>query len=127
MSTPIIPTVPAMWTTFAVPGSQWVYSFQLQNDDGTLMNITNKTFELVVRTSSRASSPVFTVTTTSGANGQITVNTATSTIQVVASPTATALLTGTDVYAVALWMDPNLTDATALLTGTMTARVVAAP
>lgn len=129
MTTPILPTVPAIWTTFATPGSVWSYTFQLLNDDGTLMNIIGKTFELVVRTSVRAAgSPLYSVSNTaSTASGTITVNTGTSTIQVTVNPAATNLLVANTVYSTTLWMDPSLSDATALLTGTLTARAVTAP
>lgn len=70
---------------------------------------------------------IFSVSSTAtNSSGGIVVDTLTSTIQVVITPTATALVTeGGGPYT--LWMDQNLSDATALVTGIFYANVIAAP
>lgn len=120
--------LPVPWTTLASPGSQWVYSFQFENDDGTLMDISTKIFELVVRTSTRdIGTPAVRINSTSvTAQGWITVNTTTSTIQAVMTPTATSTLTSTDTYALTLWMNQGLTDQEAMVNGFLRMRPVAA-
>jgi len=124
---PQIP-LPLPWVTFSNPGSQWSYSFQVQNDDGTLMNIIGKTFELVIRTDQRTSgTPAATINSTSStASGTITVNTATSTVVATLNPVATSALVANTTYSLTLWMDPGLSDATALVNGFMTVRPVTA-
>lgn len=111
-------------------GSAWSETYQLTNNDGTLQNITNKTFEFVIRADpgqTSATTPLATVnSTTPNAAGQITVTTATSTVQVVLNAAATASLTQGQYY-YALWMDPGLPDATAEVEGTWFATQVAAP
>jgi hypothetical protein len=108
-----------LWAANATSGSQWVTSFTLQNDDGTLMDITSKTFEFVVRASATDTSPTPLVKVTStGATsqGSVTVTTAGSTVQVVLAPTATAGIPATGAWH-SLWMDPGLSDATVVLSG----------
>lgn len=113
----------------AAIGSQFNQTYQMYNDDGTLMNITNKTFEFVIRTDPSQTGitvPVASVnSTTSTASGFITVNTLTSTILVTVAATTMAALTQ-QMYVYTLWMDQNLADATALVNGTMFAELVAA-
>lgn len=123
--TPQFP-LPMLWTTFANPGSTWSYSFQVQNDDGTLVNLIGKTFEMVVRPDFRGvGTPTMTINSTSStASGTITVNTSTSTLLATFNPTATNALTTNTVYVITLWMDPGLSDATALVNGYLTARPV---
>ena len=99
------------------------------NDNGTLMNITNKTFEFVIRTDpiqTSVSTPVASVSSVSStASGFITVNTGTSTVLVTVSPSAMSNLTQQG-YVYTLWMDQNLPDAAALVSGTLFAEFVAA-
>jgi len=124
-----MPALPNQLNTTSAAGSQWVTTYTLQNDDGTLMNITGKTFEFVVRPSTTdVTEPALVAvnSTTAGAQGYITVSPSTSTVQVVLSPTATALL-GQSSYPYSLWMDPGLTDATDLVVGTCFSTLVAAP
>ncbi|WP_327066884.1 hypothetical protein [Kitasatospora sp. NBC_01302] len=123
-----MPALPNQLNTTSASGSQWVTSYQLQNDDGTLMNITGKTFEFVIRpTTSDATEPALVSVNSTAANAQgyITVTPATSTLLVVLSPTATALI-GQSAYPYSLWMDPGLSDATDLVTGTFYNALVAA-
>jgi hypothetical protein len=120
--------LPNLYNIQAASGSQYSVSFTVQNDNGSLANITNKTFELVVR--DRTNSPnrtFFSINSTSStANGTITVNTTTSVVSVLVTPTAVNLITnGGGPYT--LWMDPNLSDATALVVGTFFVEPVAAP
>jgi hypothetical protein len=118
--------LPNFFQAIAPIGSQWAQSYQVTNDDGTLANITNKTFELVVRNTQTAAT-VFSVSSTASTTyGTITVTSSSATLQVVLTPTATNLLTGYGAN-YALWMDPNLNDATTLVAGVFYGRTVAQP
>lgn len=125
----MVPTLPnQVNVSDCVAGSQWVETYVLQNDDGTLMNIVGKTFEFVIRpsTSDTAQPAMVAVNSTaSNVQGYITVTTATSTVQVVLSPTATSLL-GQCADPYSLWMDKGLPDATDLVVGTFFSNLVAA-
>lgn len=103
-------------------GSQISQTYQFKNSDGSLMNITGKVFEFVIRSDpseGHAVTPVVSVTSTaSTASGTITVNTLTSTILVTVTATAMATLTQKQ-YVYTLWMDQNLSDATAMVSGTL--------
>lgn len=120
--------LPNNYTIVAAAGSQWSSLFTVYNDDGTLANLSTKVFELVVR--DRLSTPgrvLFTVTSTaSTAYGTIIPNTLNSTVQVIVNAAATSLVTeGGGPYT--LWMNQNLADATALVTGTFYVNPVANP
>jgi len=118
--------LPNFFQAIAPIGSQWAQSYQVANDDGSLTNITNKTFELVVR-SNQSGATVFLVNSTASTSaGTITVTSSTSTLQVVLTPTATNLLSEYGA-SYTLWMDPNLSDATALVAGVFYGRTVAQP
>ena len=121
-------TLPNAVSVVAAIGSQWNQSYQLLNDDGTLMNISNKIFEFVVRTDpsqSSATTPLIRVSSVSAtSSGSITVTTGTSTVLASLSPTAMALLSAGQYY-YALWMDQDLPDATALVSGTLFASLTA--
>lgn len=111
--------MPQLWAANAVSGSQWVQTFTLTNDDGTLMSIAGKGFELVIRASATDTSPTPLAKVTSGgatAQGYININTAASTVQVVLSPTTTASIPSTGAWH-ALWMDAGLADQTEILYG----------
>jgi len=119
--------LPNNYTIVTAVGSQWSASFTIQNDDGTLTDITDKIFEFVVRDRlSTAGRVLFSVnSTTSNTFGGITVNTLTSTVFVSVMPAATALVVeGGGPYT--LWMDQNLSTATALVVGTFYTQLVAA-
>lgn len=124
--------MPALPNAFSIQmgvGSQWSQAYTFQNADGSLIDLTTKTFEFVVRTDPSeltATTPLIKVTTTSGTQGVITVNTSTATATVTLSPTATAVL-AQQAYPYSLWMDPGLTDATAWVTGTVFAFLIAVP
>lgn len=123
-----MPALPNQVQAAAAAGSQWVQSYTLQNDDGTLMNITGKSFEFVIRATVADSSPsplVKVNSTAATAQGAVTVTAASSTLQVVLSPAATALL-GQGARPYTLWMDPGQPDATALVVGTFFSNLVAA-
>lgn len=123
-----MPALPNQLQANAAAGSQWVQTYTLQNDDGTAMNISGKVFEFVIRpTVSDTTEPAMVAVNSTAATGQgyITVTAATSTLQVVLSPTATALL-GQGARPYTLWMDNGLTDATALVVGTFFSNLVAA-
>ena len=110
-------------------GAQWKYSFGFTDDDGTRLDISTYTWRFTIRPStSDETSPALITVSSTGATGQgyITATPATSSIQVVLAPAATALLTGT-AYVFALWMDPGLSDATPWLSGPCYPEPVAAP
>lgn len=74
----MVALLPNNYTIVTAFGSQWSSIFQIQNDDGTLANITNKTFELVVRDTLTSTGVVlFSITTTPSTYGSITVTAAT--------------------------------------------------
>lgn len=111
--------MPQLWAANGSAGSQWVQSFTLTNDDGTLMNIVGKAFEFVIRASATDTSPTPLAKVSSSAataQGYITVTTATSSVQVVLSPTTTAGIPSAGPWH-ALWMDPGLADQTEILYG----------
>lgn len=112
----------------ASAGGQWAATFTLENDDGTPMNIATKTFEFVARTNTApAGTPVVTVTSTgAGADGYMVIDVDAATVQVVLTPTATTNASGGGIP-YTLWMNPGLTDATALVTGTLYSSLVAQP
>lgn len=122
-------TLPNVFSIQMGVGSQWSQNYVLQNADGSLPDLTGKIFEFVVRNDpSELSSvtPVIKVTTTPGSQGQITVNLTTATVSVTLAPVATAALTQ-KTYSYSLWMDQGLTDATAWVTGTVFATLIANP
>lgn len=110
-------------------GSQLNQTYQFKNDDGSLMNITGKVFEFVIRSDpseAHVVTPVAVVTSSASTSaGTITVDTATSTILVSVSALAMANLTQKS-YVYTLWMDQNLSDATAMVNGTLFAMLPAA-
>lgn len=127
--------LPTNYTVITASGSQWTSVVTVYNDDGSLADLTGKSFEFVVR---NATSPnpnvigsigavVFSVNNTSStANGTINVTVSSSQVQVIVTATAVNLLTqGGGVYT--LWMDPSLADATALVTGQFLTQPVPAP
>ncbi|NUQ95272.1 MAG: hypothetical protein HOY79_01475 [Streptomyces sp.] len=121
--------MPPLWAANATAGSQWVTSFTLTNDDGTLMSIVGKSFEFVVRASATDTSPTPLAKVTSSsatAAGYITVSTATSSLQVVLSPTATSGIPPTGSWH-SLWLDPGLPDATLHLSGPFYCQAAPAP
>ncbi len=108
--------MPNLYAIVGSQGSEWTGSFQIQNDDGTLADLTTKTVTFVARYSAndKASPPPVEVTSVaSTSQGVITVDLTTSTVQVFVSATATNWPGGT----YALWMNPGLNDAEALAQG----------
>lgn len=123
-----MPILPNFIPAYATPGSQWATGYTFYNDDDTLMDLTAKTFEFVVRPNTgdqTEPAQIAVNSTTATSQGYITVTLATSSILVVLSPTATSLL-GQSSRPYALWMDPGDTDATAVVVGLMNSRLVAA-
>lgn len=120
-------TLPLPWTASSPQGSQWTYTFTTTN--GLPASITGKTFELVLRPDPRSTGTPSAVINSSAPTGQgsITINTSAVTVTAVLSPTATSALQADTTYAATLWMDPGLTDATALVVGLFTIRAAAAP
>ena len=124
-----MPTLSGLWAANATAGSQWVQTFTLQNDDGSLMDITTKVFEFVVRASATDASPTPLIkVSSSGATSQgyITVTPDSSSLQVVLSPTATAAIPSSGCWH-GLWMDPGLSDATVIVTGPFFCQAAATP
>lgn len=122
-------TLPLSWTTSEPQGSQWFTTFTLQNDDGTPMDITGKTFELVIRGDPKSLvSPIFAKIDSVAPNAQgfITVDVPGASLQAVLNSSTTAAMTSGYTYALALWMDPVLSDATALIVGQFYCQAVAA-
>lgn len=119
--------LPNQWNTTTPAGSQWAQAFQLQNDDGTPVDITGWTWEFVIRPTvvDTASPALVQVTTTVTAQGYITVNISTATVIVVLAPAATALL-GKGARPYALWSQPGTTQATAWVEGAFNTQLVAA-
>lgn len=119
--------LPLRWRTAVVAGAQWSAAFTLLDDDGTRMDISGKTFEFVIRPNSPDATvpPLVKVTSTATAQGYLTVDTATATVQVVLTPAATTLL-GAGCRPFALWMDSGLPDAVCLVEGPFYSRLVAA-
>lgn len=120
--------LPNNYTIVTALDSQWSAVFTLTNDDGTLADITNKVFEFVIR--DRLGGPGMVLASVnsavSTAFGVIIVNLIQSSIEVILTPTAISMITnGGAPYT--LWMDQNLSDATALVTGTIYANPVALP
>lgn len=127
--------LPTNYTIITASGSQWTAVVTVYNDDGTLANLTGKSFEFVVRS---ATSPnpnvigsigavIFSVNDSSStADGTIIVTQSSSQVEVIVTATGVNLLTqGGGPYT--LWMDPGLADATALLTGQFLVQPVPAP
>lgn len=123
-----MPALPNQINAQAVAGSVWDTNYQLQNDDGTAMNIVGKSFEFVIRQAvTDTGSPLVSVNSSGPTSmGSITVNTAASSVFVSLTPAATTLL-GQGAHPYALWMDPGLTTATDLVIGTFNSALAAAP
>lgn len=123
-----MPLLPNNYTIVTAADSQWSAVFTVNNDDGTLTDLTNKTFEMVIRDRLGGAGTVLTSvdSITSTADGTIIVNLITSSFEVILTPAAVNTVTnGGAPYTV--WMDPNLSDATALVTGTIYVNPVAIP
>jgi hypothetical protein len=121
--------LPLPFTGQAYVGAQWQVTFQFFQADGqTLQDITGKTFQAVVRTSTEnVGTPLFSVASSgSTANGSIVITVLTSTVVVTFTPVATAMLSPADSYAVTFWMNPDLTDAVVFASGSLYATPVAA-
>lgn len=118
--------LPNFFSAIAAIDSQWAQTYIVTNDDGSLANISNKTFELVVRDSNTGAVAFSVNNTVSTSAGNIVVTSSAASLQVILTPTATSLLHeyGSNY---ALWMDPNLNDATALVAGVFYGRTVATP
>jgi len=124
-----MPRLPNQVNINAAAGSQWTSGYQLQNDNGTLLDITGMTFEFAIRptASDITAPPLVSVNSTAATvQGYITVTVATATLLVVLSPTATALL-GQSSYPYSLWMNPFTPGATDLVTGTSYCTLVPLP
>jgi len=118
--------LPNFFNAIAAIDSQWSQVYIITNDDGSLANITNKTFELVVRDTNTGLVAFSVNNTASTSAGNIAVTSSAASLQVILTPTATSLLHeyGSNYT---LWMDPTLNDATALVAGIFYGRTVAVP
>lgn len=120
--------LPNNYTIVTAADSQWSGVFTVQNDDGTNADLTNKTFEMVIRNRLGDVGVILAsvTSTASTVDGTIIVNLQNSTLQVILTPTAANTVTsGGAPYT--LWMDPALPDATALVTGIIYVNPVATP
>lgn len=109
------------WGLQVLAGSQAQQVITFTASDGTPYPITGATWEYVVRAAGTATgAPLIDITTTSSADGQITVpGSGLSQVELTISPSATAALApGT--YAHALWMNPGLSTAFTWLSGQLT-------
>lgn len=123
-----MPLLPNNYTIVTAADSQWSGVFTVTNDDGSLADLTNKTFEFVIRDRLGSSGKVLASVSAaaSTANGTIIVNLTQSTVEVILNPVAVNTVTnGGAPYT--LWMDQGLSDATALVTGTIYVNPVAMP
>lgn len=104
-------------------GSQWAQTLQF-----TGVDLTGLTWEFVIRpnVTDVAQPPLVKVTTTVGAQGQITVDLTAKTVQVVLTPAATTLL-GKGARPYALWSNPGTTTATTWCEGVFNSVLVPAP
>lgn len=113
---------------FTLPtGARWNATGTVYNDDGTLANLTGKTFELVLRDELGTNGVVVaSITTTGNTYGQLVVDTTASTVQIVLNPNAVAAILHGQAY-YTLWMDPNLPDAEPLASGIFQTQTIAQP
>jgi hypothetical protein len=120
--------LPNNYTIVTAQNSQWSAVFTIYNDDGTLANITNKVFEFIVLNRiSTVSNTLFSFSSVGfSLYGSMVVNTTNSSVQVIVNPAATNLL-GEGGGPYTFWMDPNLPDQTALVTGVFLTQPVAGP
>jgi len=120
--------LPNTYTIVTAASSQWSAVFTVTNDDGSLTDLTGKTFEMVIRDRLGNVGQVLASVSNgaSTANGTIQVDLQRSTVRVILNPVAVDTVTsGGAPYT--LWMDPNLSDATALVTGIIYVNPVANP
>lgn len=120
--------LPNNYTVITAQGSQWSALYTVYDDDGSLTDISLKVFEFVVRDRlDSAGQVLFSFTSVlSNEYGSMVVNTTNSTVQVTINPVATGMLSeGGGPYT--FWMDQDLPDATALVTGLFLAQIIASP
>lgn len=106
----------------AAAGSQWAQTFQITGTD-----LTGLGWEFVIRPTvvdTTTPAPVR-VTTTPGAQGQISVDVGAGTVQVVLTPAATSLL-GRGAKRYALWSNPGLASALPWCEGVFNIQSIAA-
>lgn len=123
-----MPQLPIQLNASTAAAGQWATTYGLLNDDNTIMSIAGKTFEFVIRPNvADATEPALVAVSSTGATaqGNITVNVAAGTVQVVLNPAATTIL-GDGARPYALWMDPGGFDATPLVAGTFFTKLIAA-
>lgn len=116
-------------TTNVPQGSLYTASYVLTNADGSLYNISAATFEYVVRLfpTDTSITPIVKLTTSSTAQGVLSVNTGTSTVTITLNPAATSALLARNLYAQALWMNPGTTTADPWFSGQFLIVPVAQP
>lgn len=110
------------WDTATAAGPQWAQTF------GIPVDLTGLAWSFVIRINAadRSEPPLVRVTTASSAQGQITVDTVASTVQVVLTPAATAPL-GKGIWAHALYSDRNTSTETCWVEGVFSTSIIAAP
>lgn len=110
-------TLPNYLAIVASRASVWDSTFIFQNDNETPMDITGRTFELVVRpdVNDTAPTPLIKVSSAGAtAQGFMVIDLMNSSVLVVVSPTANSINAG---GYFTLWMDPGLTTQTAMVQG----------
>lgn len=120
--------LPNTYTIVTAASSQWSAVFTVTNDDGSLTDLTGKTFEMVIRDRLGNVGEVLASVSNdvSTADGTIQVDLQQAAVRVILNPVAVnAVVSGGAPYT--LWMDPNLSDATALVTGIIYVNPVATP
>ena len=124
-----MPPLPNPLSLTVASGSQFNQVFVIKNSNGTLVDLTGKIFEFYIRTEqvqTSSTSPIAHVNSTSStASGTIVVDLFTAAVSVTVSAPAMTLPQAPYYYT--LWLDEGLTDATALVAGTMFVANVAAP
>lgn len=120
-----MPQLPEHIDTTAIAGAMWDWGYSLTDQSGPV-DLTNSTFEFVIRPyiGDLASPAMVSVTLASTGQGQITVSG--NTVTVVLNEAATALL-GQGARPYALWQNPGLPSETVWVEGTIFSRLVAAP
>lgn len=121
-------SLPLPFTTQGYNSSQWLTVFAFLNRDGTQMDISGYTYQMVIRTSTEntGAAALSVSSAAPSENGSIVISTEASTITVTLTPAAMSLLVPGESYALTLWQNPDLDTAAVVVNGTMYVTPVAA-
>lgn len=121
-----MPQLPSQVNFATAAGSLWQQTFTLTDAASAAINLTGLTWEFVIRPNviDATVPPLVSVTTTSSAQGQITVVPLTGTVTVALNPAATTLL-GQNSRPHALWSNPGTATATCWAEGRFNTALVA--